>query len=243
MIVLNYNEQFENIIKNGFEKFPNHRDMLILAYKWKEQGKTQQSIKDMLLDFCNKQNNQFCQVKYENTINEILIQIQEKQKEIPQNIYFTQNEIDKLNTIDNYNNKKVMFIIMSLIKIKGGDCIYLTSSSTIKQKDIFELANINCSMRNQDLILHELYACGAINVSLKPLLKITSDWISNDCLKKYSFSPNNNLILQYELITGKAIYCECCGIIVHKQNNKMKYCKDCAKKINIEKTKKRKSLK
>ena len=36
MIILNYEEHYENLIKNGFAKFTNHRDMLILAYEWKK---------------------------------------------------------------------------------------------------------------------------------------------------------------------------------------------------------------
>lgn len=249
MIILNYEEHYNKLNEFGFEKFPNRRDMSTLAYKWKSLGVSNQAIRDMLIDFCRKWDSQFCEAKYENSILETLKQLEKEQKQLPENITFTNNEILKLKEISEYEVQKIAFIIMSFIKFRGGDCIYLTANSATKQKDVFEYANVNISTKKQNLILHKLYKSGIINVELKPLLKITCNIIDFDKDKKYdiesitNFEPNKDLILQYEYIMGKAIKCNSCGKLVHKTNNKLKYCPDCAKKINIEKTKNRKSLK
>lgn len=237
MIILNYKEHYENLIKNGFAKFTNHRDLLILAYEWKKQGFKKGCIKDMLIDFCEKWDKNFCEAKIESKINLILAEIDKPQRQIPNEVCFSQSEIDFIISIANYELQKVLFVIMTIAKLKKTNYIYINSSSNIKLKDIFELAQVNISTKKQEQVFHELLQLKAIKLNFS--LKCEILCLEQNGCGAVAFAPRIDFIRNCDIILGKAVVCQVCGKFVARTNNKIKYCSECAKKEKEKKDKER----
>lgn len=232
MIILNYEEHYENLIKNGFAKFTNHRDMLILAYEWKKQGFKKGCIKDMLIDFCEKWDKNFCEAKIESKINLILAEIDKPQRKIPTEVCFSRSEIDFIISIANYELQKVLFVIMTIAKLRKTNYIYINSSSNIKLKDIFELAQVNISTKKQELVFHELIQRKAIELNFS--LKCEILCLEQNGSVAVAFAPRVGFIQNCDIVLGKVIVCQRCGVLVAKTNNKIKYCSECKRVIQRE---------
>jgi hypothetical protein len=239
MIILNYKEYTKKLLENGFAKFPNVRDMLIIAKSMVEKHAKNVEIYDFLIDFCKKWDKHINIAKISNKIQFALKDISKPLPILCENIKFYKSEIDFIKSIKDYDLQKVLFIIMSIAKTKNINYVYLNGTSAIRLKDIFELANVNISKAKQELALHELYACGAITPTYGLRYSINCLSRDTDNVVIFEFAPTTQMVLQYELYCGKAIYCQKCGTLVHKNNNKMKYCKECATEIKLKKDKER----
>ncbi len=114
-------------------------------------------------------------------------------------------------------------------------------------EDLFSLADIKHNAEYRLKFLHQLTKKKLIDIDDqgKRIVKFSDDESEvNITIKRF-----DNLILHYLYYLGeeKIKWCEECGEnLIRIKNNKVKYCKVCARKININKTvknRKRKSLK
>lgn len=240
MIIFDESVQYDNLIKNGFEKYPNKRDLTILGKKWMLDGATFDEILDKMIVFCKQFNSQFCYAKNENLFLNVIKSLKDiqngiKSYEFNKKIEFCGEEIEKIKGIPEKNIQKVLFVIACLAKWRKANFIYLNSGSSIKVSDIFNFAHIKSSKRERYKILYELNKRGYIDVALKPLLKV---WVPVICENiedkqpQISFTINDDMINEWLKLVNPL--CERCHKPFEKKNNKQKYCKDCANVIHKE---------
>lgn len=252
MLILNDKEYFNYLMENGFEKNVNSKDLVFLARMFYDEDNNEKKVLNRIVDFCKKWSKDFNYSKWENKIYEILKIVKEKNIKVnEEEICFYKYELDKIKEIEDYKIQKVLFIMLCILKKFNQNYIYLNSTSYIKLKDIFYLAKIDIPQKEQNLFLNKMYNIGLLEVDLKPLLRCkvsfydkenceNQDYYNyyNEENKILSFIPNNDMILEYEkhLDSKKTINCQICGKTITKTNNKVKYCKDCARKMKIKMT-------
>ena len=239
MLIFDKNKQYINLLENGFEKYPNKRDLLILCEHWlKEEGCEITDLKDNIIRFCTKWNSQFNVAKSENLIISVLKEVEKRQEgnlvfEFNSTIVLYQNEINTIKALKEDKLQKVAFVILCLAKWRNVDYIYINSESTIKVKDIFELAKVKGTCNERVGILHQLNEAGFIDVQLKPILKLFIPCISSNAeedVQVKSFKISDELIIEWLKLIMPT--CERCGNPFIKNNNKQKYCKECAKIVS-----------
>ena len=240
MLIFNEDTHYNHLMEYGFEKYPNKRDLVILCEHWLASGLAFEDLKDNIIDFCSKWNNQFNEAKNENLILSVIKQVKKNQEngkpfEYNKNIVFYRQELDTVLDIKDKNMQKVLFVIISLSKWRNANYIYLNSASSIKLKDIFTFAGIKATKKEQMMLFHELNENGYTDVQLKPLLKLLIPCIVNNGKFALSFTITENMV--NELLNLILPHCERCGKPFEKQSNKQKYCKECARIVKNEQNK------
>ena len=239
MLVLNENTHFKKLNENGFEKYPNKRDLLVLCKGWlQEKEYSDEQLKHKMIEFCKNYNSQFNTSKAEGLFLSVLKDIHKENKfEFNKHINITINEIKALENLDSFKKQKIMFVILSLAKWRNVNYIYLNNGSSIKVSDIFELAKVKCTKKEQFKILHELNEEGFIDVQLKPILKCMipiCDCDSNS-INEIEFDIDDDLIFHWENYVLP--HCEICGNPFERKSNRQKYCAKCAKVVKNEQNK------
>lgn len=238
MIILNYEEWYNGILKNGFGKFPNQRDMQIVCSIEKENGKSEDEIVSMLSDMCKKNVELSSFRMILKKIMKVSRETKKDLRELKKEIVFTKNEINCIKSLEIYEEQKFLYILMAICKTYSTDSLFLNSTSPVKLKEVLSLAHINLSVRKGEDMLHTLFGRGFISVL--PNLKYTIrcfDYETDDIA--FSVVPSSKMIESFEVYLGKGIWCKSCGCYVKKRSNNTKYCSECAKKAKVESDKKR----
>lgn len=133
--------------------------------------------------------------------------------------------------------RRLLFTLICLAKF--GNAVNPQNNNWVcrSDKEIFALANIEMSAKNRHLTLHELEKTGLISFSNKINnlnIKVNCLCDGEPVLVINDFRNLGNQFLRYE--GSPCIECATCGAVVKKNSNRMKYCPDCAKEINIQKT-------
>lgn len=235
MIVLNYGEHSKEILENGFVKFPNTRDMLIVAKHLSENGYKNDEISAKLLSLCEKIDKNFKMNIWEKKNKIVLKKIKKPLKELKTEIFFSKNEMDSIKSAGSYELQKIFFVMMAICKTYDTDKIYLNSQSPFKLKDILSLARVNWSTTKAENALHDFYTQGLVKVS--PNLEYRIACIENcaPCDSALTVYPCVNMVENFDIYTKKAVHCARCGAYTRKNSNNTKYCPACAKEIKREK--------
>lgn len=230
MIILNYDEHYGILKFDGFEKFSNIRDLLIMATQKEKEGKNAEEIKQELIDFCKEKDKNFNLMRETKKIDMVLQKNRKKLRELQEVVNFSENEIKILKSLENYEEQKFLYVLMVICKTYSTDSIFLNAKSPIKIKDILQLAKINSSVVKGENILHSLYEKKLITVL--PNLKYTVLALDNESLQiAYSAKPSLNCLNEYEVYNGNGIWCKNCGAFVKRRSNNTKYCPSCAKEV------------
>ena len=233
MIIFSEDEHYNNLMQNGFEKYPNKRDLIILCKRWLDTGYTIAELKGKIIEYCKMFYSEFSPVKSENLINSVITTLESG--ELPNyfnsaEIILYSSEIERIKRIPDKDSQKIAFIILCLAKWNNSTCIYLNTKSLIKISDIFNLSQLKCTKKIQYNILKSLSDNQFIDIKMKPLLMceipILKNESSGDSIKVVM---NDNIIqVWYDLIYP---HCCMCGKGFEKKSNSQKYCKKCAIQI------------
>lgn len=238
MLIFDKNKQYENLMNNGFETYPNKRDLQIVAEKWLDEGCAFDTLKSKLFSFCQKWNAQTNYAKVEPLILRVLEEIS---AEKDTNFVF-QNEVDffvcekeLILSLSDDKMRRILFIMLCLAKWRNANYIYINSGSSIKIKDIFSLSGVKATQKEQLQILHKLNDLHVIDVQLKPILKIFIPFIvlarEAEPLEK-TIRMSETMI--DELLTYTLPHCARCGRPFIKRCNKQIYCKECREILDRE---------
>lgn len=154
-------------------------------------------------------------------------------------IVISQQELKRIDTLEKIQLKRLAFTLLCLAKyhrIKSGANGWVSTPI----KDIMRMANINESVKRQDLLYYQLGQLGMIEFSRKIAdmsIRVTYEEPGEPAVYITDF---RNLGYQYEsLHSNKYIKCERCGITIkvknqNKAGRKQKYCDICAPIVKIE---------
>jgi hypothetical protein len=137
--------------------------------------------------------------------------------------------------------KRLAFTLLCLAKYKNAINSKNNDWVNYKFKDIFKMANINATQKEQGFMIHDLRNLGLIKMN-----KIVDNLSINVCYIDKNKTPENvlkitdfrNLGYEYLLYCGEKFFrCENCGILTRKNSTNDKYCKDCKSYIKNEQNK------
>lgn len=240
MLIFDNSKHYELLLSKGFEKYPNKRDLMILCEEWIKQGSQFEELQNKMVKFCAEWNSQFNEVKSEGLIKTVLNGIKnelEKGKsfEFSRNLVVYKSELDTILSLADKKEQKILFIMICLAKWRNANYIYLNSDSSIKLRDIFSLAQVKGTKKEQFAILHDLNTAHYISTQLRPILKCVIPCIAKDGEVALQFEVGDTMITNFLNVIMP--HCCRCGKPFEKHNNKQKYCKECAKLVKQEQNK------
>lgn len=254
--ILNEKEIAEKLL-NGekVEKIKTYNKILILEKALYIQGITDRlELNEKILTLLNKVENNFKRVNWEETslkaIDKMLKDITRFKKEIKltdiNKISITKKEMEAINSGKTKNIRKLLFVLLVYAKITN--IILDRTDGWINQdiKNIFKEAKITKAINSRKKldIFHMLYEKEYIAKKISTGSKsLKVNYIDNDIDSEIAFEVTDladcHAIYSYLIYIGeKWKKCEVCGKYIKEgKTKKIKYCSDCAKKINLEKTK------
>lgn len=235
MIIYSQKVQYENLVANGFEKWPNFRDLMIIAKELKfKQMLDENAIASYLLQFCAEKSEGTSEEVCKNLVGKCIerLKITENYTELPEKIAFFSEECVEISKITNKRWQKLVYILCCLSKLKKSDGIYLNSSNSMKLSDVFELADIKMPKKDQEMELHKMKEAGLISVDMKPMCKFHPSCLRLEGSLVAEFEPSSKMLKELYNFNGSPMFaCEKCGKMSPKTNNRCHFCKECAAEI------------
>ena len=128
--------------------------------------------------------------------------------------------------------QRVAFTMISLAKWRNANYLYFNSAGSLKLKDVFNLAGVKCTGKEQNLYLYHLKCQDFIDMQMRPLLKCFYPCIEQDGELLFEYKIGDDLVTHWEKFALP--HCERCGTPFEKQSNRQKYCKNCARLVKNE---------
>ena len=209
----------------------------LLARYYREIGKNDDEIKELLSDFLNR----CLKDKYKESkwIDSIFYQVVKSKKynlKKVDNVIVTKSEIEIIQSVKGKSRQKVLFTLLILAKYYNAVSDKNKNWTNLEYKKIFKLANVQLSIQNQALLINDLYNCGFVNVSKnvgKPNIQV--NFVDNESDTVLTIARLKDLGKEYLMFCGEDyIRCQKCGTLVKNYKNTNKYCKTCGQYQPIE---------
>ena len=209
----------------------------LLARYYREIGKNDDEIKELLSDFLNR----CLKDKYKESkwIDSIFYQVTKSKKynlKKVDNVIVTKSEMEIIQSVKGKSRQKVLFTLLILAKYYNAVSDKNKNWTNLEYKKIFKLANVQLSIQNQALLINDLYNCGFVNVSKnvgKPNIQI--NFVDNESDAVLTITRLKDLGKEYLMFCGEDyIRCQKCGTLVKNYKNTNKYCKTCGQYQPIE---------
>lgn len=241
---MNEKKEAERIIKNNEinMKKPSETIQLLIKYYYNEKHMNKEDIRTAIEYYMQKNYKEFNSTKWQNSLDRaVQIYANNKYKLININRIFVTNdefkEIEKLNDIE---LEKVAFVL--LVYSKTYNQINEQNNNWVKANKVDILRDAKIKSRNKIYrykLFTDLNNKGYIDFAKKvDNTSLQIKYINNLSQVKIEIDNLRNFISEY--LKCKDGYCIICGKPVTKRNNKIKYCKQCARKIEKENWVKRK---
>lgn len=209
-----------------------------VARYYYSEGYKKREIGSLLEDFMLKCDPTINIVKWQATIDR---QVNSADKyeliDIP-GVAVTKSEMEQIKKIEGKLLQRLMFTMLCLAKY--GNAINPNNNSWVNRKDkeIFSLANITITTKRQSLMINDLWTLGYIGYSrVVDNININVKIVDDESPVELFVTDFRNLGNQYMRYCGeKYIECQCCGVVIRKDSNVQRYCRDCAAEINRQKT-------
>ena len=209
----------------------------LLARYYREIGKNDDEIKELLSDFLNR----CLKDKYKESkwIDSIFYQVVKSKKynlKKVDNVIVTKSEMEIIQSVKGKSRQKVLFTLLVLAKYYNAVSDKNKNWTNLEYKKIFKLANVQLSIQNQALLINDLYNCGFVNVSKnvgKPNIQV--NFVDNESDTVLTITRLKDLGKEYLMFCGEDyIRCQKCGTLVKNYRNTNKYCKICGQYQPIE---------
>lgn len=228
-IVFNEEKYAEIIIKSGIQLVSKkHYDLQVVANYLREKGYTDKEIEKELHRISSLSFSDYNWVKMYNTIDaKVKRSKKQKLKRNPE-IIITQKELDLILEEEERKIRNLMFVCLVLAKY------YMSNNHTdkyyvaYKEVNIFNLCDVFIRKDERMDLLYYLSEKGYITPT--HYLGFIVNYVNEDSPAVLKFKPDTDMVYYFEQYQGGYfINCENCGKLVKKTNNKIKYCKECAK--------------
>lgn len=207
----------------------------LLARYYRDIGKTNDEIKQLLDKFlCDCLKNNYEPSKWVSTIDYQVLKSKKYGLKKVDKVEITANEMNVVNQLKNKSHRKILFTMLVISKFYNEVSENNNNWVNLEYKQIFGLANVAMTIKNQALLVNELYKQNLISISRKvgkPNIQVNFVESKSDSTKiVLTINRLWNLGKEYLLYCGENyIRCEKCGDIIKNYRNNNKYCRKCAK--------------
>jgi hypothetical protein len=231
-IILKEKEYAEKILESKVLNKKPTFDLKILAkYYCFEKQLTPNKIYMELVRNMEEKYNNFALSKWQST----LLDLSKNAKKYPlidiEYIPITENELSTIKEIDSKPMRRLAFTLLCLAKYRNMINIKNNDWVGYKFKDIFKIANINATKREQGGYIYDMKELGLIKMNkMVDNLSVNVCFIDKDNSKEVlQICDFRNLGYEYLFYLGeKFIRCDNCGILIRATSNNKKYCDICS---------------
>ncbi len=240
MVVLNEREYAEELLQKDVTCRTAGHALHYIAKLYFSQGYSKEEAKKKLDDFLVAHMFGYNRVLDENFIVQAIASAKGKQLVELDRVSVTKSETQKILALDGKPMQRLMFTMLCLAKFHmavNNKCNYWITEDT---RDIFRMAGVSVNVDKQNEMIRELRNLGFIGfASLKKIDNLNIHVLIADEEPPIAVTVSNfeTAGIQWNQFCGKPyIRCEYCGRTVARTGRRQKYCRKCAKSINIEKT-------
>jgi hypothetical protein len=241
----------EKIYNNGFPDGTIDYNKMYLVSKYIRQtfGYGEIRLEKAVIAFCKKQNKNFNPITEAESIKKWVKSAINYDLRKIESVSVSQKEIDILKKIKNNKDKKLLFVLLVFSKaLKKGsvkrDKSNLKTSDNyyIHYNNFLDIIRLSKFTNTSEIDLADIiYKYKQLFTFYKPERElIRLEFIDKNPKKEIIISDLNNITNFYNILFEKkspVSTCDRCGIDIIKNNNKQKYCKECATIIRNEKQK------
>lgn len=240
-LILNETKMVQDAINDGKYDKKKPTNIIRLLAKYYLANKLNRPKTIMAIDkfFLDNKHKNYNSVKWRNIIEAIVNSVH-KDKDYNMfdihNINITDVELEKISSLNNLKYEKVMFILLVYAKIYNQLNDNQKYWVNEELKYIFSDTKLTLKEVDQCKIIFELSQLGYIEVSKNVNCTNVHVLIANeDSESQIVINDFRNLIYYYLRWKGeKIIECEKCGKLIKPNNNKTKYCKECARETQLQ---------
>lgn len=243
-MVNEYNEisYAKKMLDSGFLTNKRMYELNILAKYFFYLGYKPKEVQERVVDFCNNYFDSFSEAKYFDKIQSILNNARKMPIIEVGTIQITEKEVEFINSIKEpfkFNDVLFCLLVIKKIREKLGQQPYLNCKYTKFTK--------SCGLSSPKALyplLRRLEQLGFIRVCRNSNLEILFNVDASNSPTVIEVNDFDNIYAYYHNYLGKGRYVECssCGKMVRVKGNRRKYCNECARIINIQKTLERKKV-
>lgn len=201
----------------------------------KEKGELVSALRELLLRY-NPNINIYA---YTNLINDIVSGVAKYPLTYVPYLNITKKEVDVVMSVEGKMARRVLFALLCIAKFGNARTAKNNNWVNLPMSSVFAYSNVSTSRSRQDIIIKSLRDAGYIEYSpIIDNLNIRVPFIDDSDSFVWRVYDFDNLGYQLEMNSGVKGYmiCDYCGRITRRSNNRQKYCRDCATKVNIIKT-------
>ena len=235
-IIFDEKEHAKKVIRYGTQTNRNkYFELQLVANYLRESGYGDKEIEEELHKIAKKSFNDYNKVRMYKIIDDKVKKSKKLKLKIASPVRITKSEINIILSEESIKCQKLMFIYLVLAKY------YMNNNKSekyyvgCKDNDIFNLCDMYVRKQEKLDLMHYLTKKGYIT----PTLSMSSiiNYVDEDSEDVMEVIPDNDMIYYFEkeYLDGIFINCEKCGKLVKKTNNRIKYCKECAKEENRQK--------
>nr|DAR68940.1 MAG TPA: RNA polymerase subunit [Caudoviricetes sp.] len=230
------------MLDSGFLTNKRMYELNILAKYFFYLGYKPKEVQERVVDFCNNYFDSFSEAKYFDKIQSILNNARKMPIIEVGTIQITEKEVEFINSIKEpfkFNDVLFCLLVIKKIREKLGQQPYLNCKYTKFTK--------SCGLSSPKVLyplLRRLEQLGFIRVCRNSNLEILFNVDASNSPTVIEVNDFDNIYAYYHNYLGKGRYVECssCGKMVRVKGNRRKYCNECARIINIQKTLERKKV-
>ena len=234
-MIFDEKEYAEKLLQSGSIKFMYYVDLVIIAKYLRHIGKNNRQIKEDLINFCKKFNNDYNEVIYDQRINNAIKTSQKSTLKMHMDINITEEEMKTIRSVDGYNKQKILFVYLALGKhAKNNNTLikrvekekykdfYYVSNGTSNKFFVFKLAKVNLRGEDRVKLLYELGQDNLLGHTRKG--SVTVLFVDNNSPVDIVITDMNNIISFFKYA------CPICGEEVENPSAKKNICDKCYRK-------------
>lgn len=237
-IILKEKEYAEQILNNNvLDKKPTFDLRILAKYYCHEKQLTQNKIYLELVKVMEEKYNNFALAKWQSILLDLAKNAKKYKLIDIDYIPITKNE---LLTIDNISSKPMKRLALTLLCLaKYRNIVNPKNNDWVnyKFKDIFKMANVNATKKEQGFMIHDMIALKLIRMNkMVDNLSINVCYVDKDESEEVlQIKDFRNIGYEYLLYCGeKFIRCIECGVLVRKKGTTDKYCNNCKQEKQLE---------
>lgn len=243
-VVLNEVKEAEKILNSGEVGNKPTSTLFLLGKYYRQKNNLDKTQTSKALDSFMRENyKNYNPVLWENIIEDISKKANKYPLREIDSIGITQGELDEISKLVNIKYEKLVFTMLCFAKLYNALSENNNGWVNIRIPEIFRIARVTVKYKKDKfLFLNDIEKSGLISFSNKnDNLNLKINFVGND-LDKSVITISDFRELGYEYLNyigdGNFIRCSECGRLVRKSGNKIRYCKDCAYNINLNKSRK-----
>ena len=143
----------------------------------------------------------------------------------------TAAELETIQSIDGVRRQRTAFTLLAIAKYQNELNSQNHDWVNFRHRDIFAMANVKISVRDQYLLLNDLKALGLIKYNRRvDNLDVRVLYADSEGSAVIEIYDMRNLGFQYmRHLGGSFIECRICGVVVPRKSPRQMYCLECSK--------------